>query len=246
MLISPREISQEEMLLRRFFMKKLIFSILGTLLTSMAFMLIVTGCDHGNEGDHENVLFGETGAQVYDLDGDLFTGDYTVNVRFLNADGRKRDVKVGTIKNGKLSFAISQSLLPNEDETVLYPTMSGITMTPSEVKVAKWEFCLTETDAAHATLGLECRKDDLSIMGSYGRSCQYFSSDAAITGSVSEEEEGMTFTMSLQIDAKKWWNRIYEVLKIGAGGFESIITTVPEGIPSEYKWSFRNLSEAFK
>jgi hypothetical protein len=226
--------------------KNIFFSILGTLLTTLALMLVVAGCDHGNGGDDEKVLFGETDAQVYDMDGDLFTGNYTVNVRFLNADGKKRDVKVGTIKNGKLSFAISQSLLPNEDETALYPIMSGITMTPSGVKVARWEFCLTGTDAANATLGLECRKDDQSIMGSYGRSCQYFSSDATITGSVSEKEDEMTFTMSLQIDAKKGWNRTYEVLKIGDDGFESIITTVPDGIPSDYKWSFRNLSEEFK
>jgi hypothetical protein len=227
-------------------MKKHIFSILGTLLTTLALTLAAAGCDHGNGSDGDEVLFGETGAQVYDMDGALFTGDYTVNVRFLNAGGMKRDVKVGTIKNGKLSFAISQSLLPNEDETALYPIMSGITMTPADLKVARWEFCLTGTDAANAALGLECRKDDLSIMGSYGRSCQYFSSDATITGSVSEEEDGMTFTMSLQIDVKKGWNRTYEVFKAGAGGLESIITTVPDGIPPDCKWSFRNLSEAFK
>jgi hypothetical protein len=63
-------------------------------------------------------------------------------------------VKVGTIENGKLTFAIFQSLLPNEDELESYPAMPGITMTPSDLKVARWEFCLTETDAAAATLGL--------------------------------------------------------------------------------------------
>ncbi|MDR1031284.1 MAG: HmuY family protein, partial [Treponema sp.] len=194
----------------------------------------------------EEAVFGETGASVYDLDGKPFTGNYTVNVRFLNANGKKRDVKVGTIEDGKLTFAIFQSLLPNEDELVPYPAMSGITMTPSDLKVAHWEFCLTGTDAAAATLGLEYRKADQSIMGSYGRSCQYFSSDATITGSVSDGDEGMTFTMSLQIDAKKGWNRTYEVLKMLEKGIESSMTTSSSGIPSDCQWSFRNLSEDFR
>jgi hypothetical protein len=83
-------------------------------------------------------------------------------------------------------------------------------------------------------------------MGSYGRSCQYFSSDATITGSVSDTVEGMPFTISLQIDAKKGWNRTYEVFKMSEEGIESSMTTSPAGIPSDCQWSFRNLSEEFR
>jgi hypothetical protein len=162
----------------RFFVKKnKFFPVFGTLVMAVALTLLVVGCDHSGGSDGEEVIFGETGAQVYDMDGEPFTGNYAVNVRFLNADGKKRDVKVGAIENGKLTFAIRQSFWPNNNEMMPYPVMPGITMMPSDLKVANWEFCLTGTDMTNATLGLECRKDDQSIMGSYGKSCQYFSSN---------------------------------------------------------------------
>jgi hypothetical protein len=222
-------------------MKNSFFQFFGTSVMALALALAVAGCEHGIGSNGEEAVFDATDAQVYDLEGNPFEGNYTVNIRFLSTDGSKRDVKVGSIKDGKLTFAVYQSLLPNEDELVPYPALPGITMTPQGLKVAHWEFCLTGADVAAATLGLEYRDGPAT-----GRSCQYFSSDATITGGFSDEDNGMVFTISLQIDAKKGWNRTYEILTISNEGMESSMTTNPDRISSDCKWSFRNLSAEFK
>jgi hypothetical protein len=169
--------------------------------------------------------------QVYNEDESAYAGNGEVKIR---------DLPVGNVTNGKLSFTLPTTRETNaladalgDNDPIDWGTLvtdGEVVVTPSEANMYGIQIdFITSSPAKRISL----RKTDIDDTF---HEVQYFYFDKACTiesdGSVSITDNGATFYLTVSIDAHPGWNKVYQYGTTA----NSTLTTDLTNVPADLKW----------